>query len=1251
MKRRKWLWIMAGLVVSSGNVYADGELTPQFPRVLSISYDPILESERGERVHEFGGWNDPAALTSQYKSDFTSASHNLIWFHLTRWVDADVFPVKTDGFRYTDAEYIDCVQSWSGWHQPDGVDYRAIARDYDLARKVDSGELDEVHVHGAPYFGYWESTMAGLGGYWCNSSPQSRIACSRIFVMMGFNYERGVAEMIHSYGHRAESIMTHTYDGWSTNGDRTIWDRFGWNVGQTTISDVYGVGSVHYPPNGESDYDYANTLLVESYAPDWMNNFPYFTGETEMVNRYTWGAAGGWDYHRNFLKWWYGHFPHVAGRNSLDGYNRLNNWWEYVQNFNAYPESGGDHAPGGPTPVAEPNPMPSIRITDDTHDAWSPEVNNAGRLVWHGWDGDDFEIYAADWDGTDLVQITDNAYNDEDPHINAAGQLVWQGFDGQDYEIFTASADGSGLTQITDNSADDWHADIANSGRIVWDGFDGIDYEIFSANADGTDFVQITDNGGSYPQRPREDVWPRINNADRLVWFGYDGSDWEIFSANADGTDLVNVSNHYQEDVYPQISDEGRVVWFRYVSDDNAEIYSANATGGGVVRITNNAYHDWHPQINEQGTVVWMARPVDDWEVYSANALTGGDAVLISANENHDQYPQIDGGGRIVWQGFDGEDWEIYGWDDGTIYQITDNSFDDRAPRINDDARIAWHGDGTPGALGSTSSEIYTAPLGDNLPDVDDDDLPDDWEILQFGDLSHDGTTDEEPDGLTNIEEFTYGTDPLDADSDDDGLTDGDEVHEYGSDPLDQDSDDDGLDDAEEAALGTDPCDPDSDDDGMPDAWEVEHGTDPRVHDAADDPDNDGFTNYEEFTAGSDPMAPWSIPVEPTPGTALSFDGVDDHVMLGDVAVPGAQLTVEAWVNPRSTGSARILEKLEDFGILFTGDNVVRFMTKHGYMWDTLDGDLENEVDTWVHVACVLDGTHKSIYINGHLDTQKDYGYDVQVTSNDLIVGASSPGASQGFFDGTIDDVRLWNVGRHEPQIQATMDIALTGAESGLIGYWNFDAGGGQIAYDRAGDHDGQLGGAADPDDADPAWIESAVAPDPSGSAGPGFSDILYPGVVRHSDAAVVTVTISDADSGGDGVAVATLYYGYEWPFNAWSVSGTGPGGTGDGTWTFSIPAQGVSYQGQTLSFFLRADDGAGHPGFDSHDGSLYAIAIGVPGDSDGDGDVDLVDYAAFAGCLVGPRGGLAEPECGVFDFDADLDVDVEDFGAFQNAF
>jgi outer membrane protein assembly factor BamB len=92
---------------------------------------------------------------------------------------------------------------------------------------------------------------------------------------------------------------------------------------------------------------------------------------------------------------------------------------------------------------------------------------------------------------------------------------------------------------------------------------------------------------------------------------------------------------------------------------------------------------------------------------------------------------------------------------------------------------------------------------------------------------------DEDGDGLQNdvetdtgiyVDENDTGTDPNDADSDNDGLNDGEEVNIHNTDPNDPDSDDDDMKDGYEVAFGYDPNDENSWAEVLLIAWPVALG-------------------------------------------------------------------------------------------------------------------------------------------------------------------------------------------------------------------------------------------------------------------------------------------------------------------------------------------------------------------------------------------------------------------------------------------
>ena len=159
----------------------------------------------------------------------------------------------------------------------------------------------------------------------------------------------------------------------------------------------------------------------------------------------------------------------------------------------------------------------------------------------------------------------------------------------------------------------------------------------------------------------------------------------------------------------------------------------------------------------------------------------------------------------------DGDEVNLHGSDP------TDRDSDDDG--INDNIEINTHG---------------TSPI---LEDTDGDLMDDPWEIANGLDpLVVDSLLDPEGDGLPNLQEYLYGSDPQKIDTDADG-----------------------IDDLVEILAGTAANAFDTDADGMSDGYELRHGLDPNRNDANGDPDGDQMTSLAEHDAGTHPKIAASV--------------------------------------------------------------------------------------------------------------------------------------------------------------------------------------------------------------------------------------------------------------------------------------------------------------------------------------------------------------------------------------------------------
>jgi photosystem II stability/assembly factor-like uncharacterized protein len=219
---------------------------------------------------------------------------------------------------------------------------------------------------------------------------------------------------------------------------------------------------------------------------------------------------------------------------------------------------------------------------------------------------------------------------------------------------------------------------------------------------------------------------------------------------------------------------------------------------------------------------------------------------------------------------------------------------------------------------------------------------------------------------------------------------------------------------------------------------------------------------------------------------ALQFDGINDEVYVGFNSILDivGDITICAWYKTNSQSWGALVCNYDQY----YPDNGYELTSSSGYdeggfvyfecaYNDARDGFSTNNSfndGKWHFVSAVYtpDGSSEGkVYIDGI----KQSGYYWGGSERLPAIGATPDyvfkmGAaySEAYFEGAIDEVRIWNVARTQEEIQAKMYTHLNGTEEGLVGYWPFNEGSGNVVNDLSGNNNhGTIHG--------PTWVGSGA--------------------------------------------------------------------------------------------------------------------------------------------------------------------------------
>jgi hypothetical protein len=300
--------------------------------VLVISFDPVMKSRNGVKLHELFRWSDPRVLTEKMVADAKQASHGYVDYRVVDQIDYDGFTTFRNGFTYTEESFLEMWEKDRKKADKSMTSFKWLFEKFGIPARLRARNITEIWLWGAPYMQFdelhWKTPGDAIPYQTDNPwfyRPYDIPDVGKTLWIMGWNYERGEGEMLESYCHRIESVLSVTVGQGVWDPKRNLTNA--WNRFSRVDKDFPGeaeVGTVHYAPNSLKDYDWNNAAEVWTYADDWLT-YPVLPRQKKRLN----AVSGGWDGITHHHLWYMSHLPHRAGTTA--GF--YNNWWQYIVNY------------------------------------------------------------------------------------------------------------------------------------------------------------------------------------------------------------------------------------------------------------------------------------------------------------------------------------------------------------------------------------------------------------------------------------------------------------------------------------------------------------------------------------------------------------------------------------------------------------------------------------------------------------------------------------------------------------------------------------------------------------------------------------------------------------------------------------------------------------------------------------------------------------------------------------------------------